>query len=158
MCTILCVCFTALIKYAELTGCSIYSLRPKSSRMECGQCSSCVSFLLPQRPSLYFQFWVFVSCTWTTVRDYRMLGTVLFSFFASFFLYLLGLSLLVNFNFWFTPCIVEIVRCCAWYWDELVSFCLSVCLPTYTYLPARLPYLCLYYHILYTISYLEGCP
>lgn len=54
----------------------------------------------------------------------------------SFFLYLLGPSLLVNFNFWFAPCIVEIVRCCAQYWDELVSFCLSVCLPTYTYLPA----------------------
>jgi len=78
--------FTALIKYAELTGRSIYSLRPRSGRMECGQCSSCVSFFLPPRPFLHFQFWVFVSCTWTTVRDYRLLGTVFFSFLASFFL------------------------------------------------------------------------
>jgi len=123
--------------------------------MECGQCSSCVSFFLPPRPFLHFQFWVFVSCTWTTVRDYRLLGTVFFlSLLLSFFLYLLGPSLLVNFNFWFAPCIVEIVRCCAQYWDELVSFCLSVCLPTYTYLPAYRTciYIIIYYILFPTLK------
>lgn len=59
-----------------------------------------------------------------------------FLFFLSFSLHLLGQIRLVNFNFWFTPCIVEIVRLCALYWDE---FCLPVCLPAYIYLPARLP-------------------